>query len=319
MSEPQTKKPKMMSGAGKNKNYYVHKSHKKYMEPGQIGFLATCNFREKDAIREAYNILNSYADELYGAIDEPEKTPGEAADEDDICDALDKAIGTAKEQKKLKAFRFQAIDSGAANCIFIKTTLPNPVELGVKVVRDLAKTKEQKTRHLLRLVPIEAICKANLKDILSAAGTLFDKYFLKEGKTFSIIYNKRYNNNISRDEIIKELAELVALKNCNNKVNLKTPELSVIVEIIKGLCCLSVVEEYIQLKKYNLIEIVNAKDDDGENGSDMKVDGGDAVLKEKSNGDDDIAPEEENNGAGLPKDDDIATEEKKESIDEGKA
>lgn len=114
---------------------------------------------------------------------------------------------------------------------------------------------------MLRLIPVEAVCKANLKDILTAAGTLFDKYFLKGGKTFSIIYNKRYNNSIKRDEIIKELAELVALKNCNNKVNLKEPELSVIVEVIKGLCCLSVVEEYIQFKKYNLIEIVNAKDD----------------------------------------------------------
>ncbi|KAL5292388.1 THUMPD1 family protein [Megaselia abdita] len=261
MSQPQAKKPKMMpgAGAGKNKNYYASKSSRKlYIEPGNKGFLATCNFKERDAIREAYNILNAYADELYGPVAGKDEGGEEKAD-DDISDALDKVISESKE-KKVSAFRFKAIDSGAANCIFIKTTLPNPVELGVKLVKDLAKTKQQKTRYLLRLVPIEAVCKANLPDILSAAGKLFDKYFLTQGKTFSIIYNKRLNNSINRDEIINELAELVALKNCNNKVNLKNPELSVIVEIIKGMCCLSVVEQYIQLKKYNLIEIVKEEE-----------------------------------------------------------
>lgn len=81
------------------------------MEPGQIGFIITCNFREKDAIREAYNILNSYADELYGPnnnedaeVKEVEKK--EPSEEDDIADALDKAIADTNEQKKLKAFRF---------------------------------------------------------------------------------------------------------------------------------------------------------------------------------------------------------------------
>lgn len=33
------------------------------------GFLVTCNNNEKGAVRDAYNILNEYADKLYG----PEK------------------------------------------------------------------------------------------------------------------------------------------------------------------------------------------------------------------------------------------------------
>lgn len=220
--------------------------------------------------------MNSYADELYG--NEEPAVKAEIDEEDDISVALEKAISENKEQKK-KPFRFQAIDSGAANCIFIKTTIPNPVELGVRIVRDLNQTKDQKTRHLLRLVPIEIVCKASLDDIVAAAGKIFDKHFLGgEGKTFSIIYNKRYNNSIKRDEIIDKLADLVTLKNCKNKVNLKNPEVSVIVEIIKGLCCLSVVEEYVKLKKYNLIEIAN--------GGAPKEETADAVPKKEENIDD---------------------------------
>ncbi len=31
------------------------------------GFLISCNFREKEAIREAYVLLNEYGDKLYGS------------------------------------------------------------------------------------------------------------------------------------------------------------------------------------------------------------------------------------------------------------
>lgn len=36
------------------------------LEAGQKGFIITCNEHEKDAVREAYNILNEYAEKLYG-------------------------------------------------------------------------------------------------------------------------------------------------------------------------------------------------------------------------------------------------------------
>lgn len=36
------------------------------LETGMTGFLCTCNFREKDCVRDAYKILNEFADEIYG-------------------------------------------------------------------------------------------------------------------------------------------------------------------------------------------------------------------------------------------------------------
>lgn len=76
------------------------------------------------------------------------------------------------------------------------------------------------------MLPIEIVCKAKMEDIKNAAGELFDKHFLKEPSTFAINFNKRFNNDIQRDEVIKELADLVSMKNIGNKVNLKDPQVS---------------------------------------------------------------------------------------------
>uniref|UniRef100_A0A2M4BUW9 THUMP domain-containing protein n=1 Tax=Anopheles marajoara TaxID=58244 RepID=A0A2M4BUW9_9DIPT len=270
MSEP--KKMRMDSAAGKSNNgqrkgkpgkrNYYNKSTARFMQPGQRGFLVTCNGRLHDCIRDSYRILNEYADLLYGATAslsneaEPvanEKSGDESEEEEDISVTLQKEAAAAGIKKPM---RFQNVDSGATNCLFIRTTLKEPTALAHKVLQDLSKTRKAKSRFILRMVPIEAVCRANLKDIIDTVGSLSDRHFLKEPKTYAIIYNHRLNNELPRDDVIRELADLISSKNAGNKANLKNPELAVIVEVIKGLCCIGIVPEYYALRKYNLAEIV---------------------------------------------------------------
>ena len=261
MSPP--KRPKLDKKA-KKKAFFTHQNRKnKYLEAGQRGFLVTCNFREKDSLREAYRILNDYADELYGKQENDAENADEKQTDDeeeiDISVQLQKETESAQAEVNKKAYRFQSVDTGTSNCLFIKTELESPKEIGMKIVNDLAETKQRKSRYILRFLPIDIVCRANVKDIMDAAGKFFDQYFLKEGKTFSIIFNKRYNNDLNRDEVIKELAGMIATKNIKNKVDLKNAEISVVVEVIKGLCCLSVVPDYLKLKKFNLAELGSAQ------------------------------------------------------------
>lgn len=72
--------------------------------------------------------------------------------------------------------------------IFIASSLPNPLELVIKIVSKLDTTKEQCTRYLLRLLPIEVVCKAYMDNIKAKASELFEKYFAQEPKTFSIVF-----------------------------------------------------------------------------------------------------------------------------------
>lgn len=44
--------------------------------------------------------------------------------------------------------------------------------------------------------------------------------------------------------------------NPKNKVDLTNPELTVIVEVIKAVCCVSVIKDYTLYRKYNVQEVV---------------------------------------------------------------
>nr|XP_019539468.2 LOW QUALITY PROTEIN: THUMP domain-containing protein 1 homolog [Aedes albopictus] len=266
------KRPKMdKKGKTDKRNYYAKAfsgggdSRKKYLEPGQCGFMVTCNFRERDCIQESYRLLNEVADELYGKVEDPQqqkKKEGEGDDEEEEVDISVQVQNQAEAAKTQRPqFRFQSVETGAKNCCFITTTLKEPKEVALKILRELNETKKRKSRNILRLMPIEVVTRANLKDIIDASGALFDKYFLKEPKTFAIMFNKRFNNSIERTEVIEELAGLVASKNVHNKANLKNPDLAIIVEVVKGLCLISVVPDYYQLRKYNLVEICAQKDE----------------------------------------------------------
>ncbi|XP_055628784.1 THUMP domain-containing protein 1 homolog [Toxorhynchites rutilus septentrionalis] len=270
----EAKRPKMDGKFNKakmdKKKYYAKAQNesrrKNYIEPGQRGFMVTCNMRERECIRDSFRLLNEYADLLYGKLGHGEEKPAkddeaeqESEKEEDISELVQKQAEAIRTEKR--QFRFESVDSGAKNVCFITTILEDPKELGLKILHDLMETKKLKSRNILRLLPIEAVTRANLKDIMDTAGGLFDKYFLKEPKTFAIIFNRRFNNGLDREDVIKELAGLISAKNAGNKANLKNPELAVIVEVIKGLCLISVVPEYFQLKKYNLVEICTRKED----------------------------------------------------------
>lgn len=282
--EPNSKRRKMNR---KHTYQSAYNRPKNFLEAGICGFFATCNFGEKECVRECYNLLNEYADQLAADREsEKQQTKNDAAndgdaaaakehdqadnkpvggggddahqdeEEEDIATLLQKEINTINADKRENRYRFQQVETNVTNCIFIKTTLANPNELGVRIVRDIAETKKRKTRLLLRFWPVDAVCRANVNDIKNAAGQLFDKVFLNaEPTTYSIAFNKRHNNSVDRMDVIQELAKLVDFKNSAHKVDLKTPKITVVVEVIKGLCCISVLPDYFKLKKYNVHEL----------------------------------------------------------------
>ncbi|XP_055306819.1 THUMP domain-containing protein 1 homolog [Sitodiplosis mosellana] len=269
--EPSSKRRKM-----DNKKYYKNQNKpKNFLEPGIRGFLATCNFREKDCVRECYNLLNEYADqqERDAAIESEKPQPknvmndsgtvGEdEEEEEDISSMLEKEIQTITTDKKFDRHRFQQVETKISNCIFIKTTIKDHSELGIRLVRDIAETKNQKTRYLQRIWPVDAVCKANIGDIITSASRLFDKVFLNtEPTTFSVMVNKRHNNTFDRMKTIQEIAELIGFKSPAHKVDLKNPKITVAIEIIKGLCCISLLPDYQKLKKYNVFELTQTKEE----------------------------------------------------------
>lgn len=253
----------------KYRHYGNKNVRKSCLDVGMKGFLCSCNNREKECISEAYNILNKYAD-LMGIPQQIEDNP-----KDDIQDNLSNEIAALKSTEKVN--KFQVVESGAKNFLFIKTTLEKTVDLASMIVADIVETKNQQTKFLIRLIPIEITCKAYMKDIEAAFRPLGDKYFTQVAKTFAIVYNHRNNNNLNRDEVTKLIADLISQLNPCNKVDLKTPELVVVVEVIKGIVLLSVIPKYFQYKKFNLLALA------GENVSSITPNRTEDEINDKDN------------------------------------
>lgn len=114
----------------------------------------------------------------------------EGEDDGNIESALVREVNALKEERKgnPNRRRFQVVESGADNCVFIRSTvltfsnflylgpklpvaLPlkltcvlqveDPVAIVESILKEIESLSKQKTRFLLRLLPIEVTCKVS--------------------------------------------------------------------------------------------------------------------------------------------------------------
>ncbi|XP_013032491.3 THUMP domain-containing protein 1 [Anser cygnoides] len=240
------------------------------LEAGMRGILITCNMNERKCVGEAYSLLGEYGDLLYGPeqfSDPEERLSGSEReeDEDDVEAALKKEVDQIRTSTEQKLRRFQSVESGANNVVFIRTRGIEPENLVHHILKDMHATKKKKTRVILRMLPISGTCKAFMEDMKKYTETFFEPWFKAPNKgTFQIVYKARNNSHMSREEVIKELAGIVGSLNPENKVDLNNPQYTVVVEIIKNVCCLSVVRDYVLFRKYNLQEVVKSNKEDAQ-------------------------------------------------------
>ncbi|XP_070811235.1 THUMP domain-containing protein 1 [Pituophis catenifer annectens] len=237
------------------------------LEAGMCGILITCNMNERKCVAEAYSLLGEYGEQLYGpeqfAEQDEDRLSGneeEEEEDDDAEAALKKEVDQIRTSTEQKQRRFQSVESGANNVVFIRTLGVEPEKLVHHILKDMHATKKKKTRVILRMLPVSGTCKAFLEDMKRYAETFFEPWFKSPQKgSFQIVYKARNNSHLSREEVIKELAGIVGHLNPENKVDLSNPEYTIVVEIIKNICCLSVVKDYVLFRKYNLQEVVKSK------------------------------------------------------------
>ncbi|CAI5792116.1 domain-containing 1 [Podarcis lilfordi] len=261
------------------------------LEPGMCGILITCNMNERKCVAEAYSLLGEYGEQLYGPeqfTDQDEsRLSGNEEDDDDAETALKKEVNQIRTSTEQKLRRFQSVESGANNVVFIRTLGVEPEKLVHHILQDMKATKKKKTRVILRMLPVSGTCKAFLEDMKQYSETFFEPWFKSPRKgTFQIVYKARNNSHLSREEVIKELAGVVGHLNPENKVDLSNPEFTIVVGIIKNICCLSVVKDYILFRKYNLQEVVKSKEGEGQQDASKvsqegDLDGGKPTEEEK--------------------------------------
>ncbi|VVC29990.1 Hypothetical protein CINCED_3A022289 [Cinara cedri] len=237
-------------------SFYVKKSNYNVcrfkLQPGVKGFLCTCSYGEKDCKKEAFNLLREYSEEkdkpLEGNTNIVEKST-------DIMDSLDSELQCLSKKDNSDWKKFSPLATGVRNCVFISTTIEDPCSLMYKILEDIEKTKVQKTKFLLRMLPVDVTCKSTVPSISTACTDLFAKHFSTEPTTFAIVFNHRYNNSVPRDKLIEELAGKVFSLGQHTVDLSGQAKITIIVEVLKSICCLSVVRDYGRFFKFNLLSV----------------------------------------------------------------
>lgn len=177
--------------------------------------------------------------------------------------SVDKLIeAELKELGDKSKRRFSKIDTGCNGVVFIQMRRrdgdPSPGDIVQHMMESASATKKHISRFLLRVLPVELSCYASEEEISRAIKPVIERYFPVNTEApvkFAVEYAARANSGIERMKIIDAVAKSVPGP---HKVDLKNPEKTIIVQIVKTVCLIGVLEKYKELAKYNLRQLTSS-------------------------------------------------------------
>ena len=236
------------------------------------GFLIfTDKHREKNCIRDAYNILNDVTEKLYPNLIDSNKSEINLNEEINIKNNINTNISSKIEEeiKNLKRNKniFTSINTRCAATVFIKieeeySNLISPKEIVNYIINEVINTKKLLSKCISKFYPVEICMKYNLDNFKEKVDELVKKYFdenIENKKTWKIELRIRNNNSVNK----KEIMNFIFNKTNRDKyiVDYKKPELTFFVEISCNLMCLSVLEKFSEYKYYNIQSLAKTEEE----------------------------------------------------------
>jgi tRNA(Ser,Leu) C12 N-acetylase TAN1 len=108
------------------------------------------------------------------------------------------------------------------------------------------------SRFVTRMIPIQATCFASEEELRLTCTKLLQNYFPRDAKTFAIVSKRRNCGGLKRDQIINTVASIVLELVPGCQVHLDKPQITVMVEICRTLCGVSVLKNAQDYKNFNL-------------------------------------------------------------------
>ena len=225
-------------------NYKKCKPNKGLLAEGMTGFIVTCNFKEYHCLKEGYNLLNEFADKLYG--NNALKTEPDV----DIETAVQNEINSIKNNEK----RFQQMITKCNNVLFIKSNdkSVDPLVICSEILKEIETNGKQLTQQLLRLIPIVTTFESN-SNFDEIIETNLEKQ-TKESISFVIQCKVRNNSKVKKMDLIERVVTIVKKVRPDWTVDFSQPKLTIDLEVLHKTICLSFLKDYQNYCKYNLIE-----------------------------------------------------------------
>ena len=233
------------------------------------GFLIfTDKHREKNCIRDAYNILNDVTEKIYPNLEENKETINLKEDIDikenkNVSSKIDEEIKNLQKNKKI----FNSVNTRCAAIVFIKIEEEysfqiSPKEIVNYIINEVITTKKSLSKCISKFYPIEICTKYNLDTLNEKVDELVKKYFKDDIdiiKTWKIELRVRNNNSVNKKEIMNIIFNKINKE--KYKVEYKNPELTFFVEISWNLMCLSVLEKFSEYKSYNIQSLAKTNEE----------------------------------------------------------
>lgn len=165
-----------------------------------------------------------------------------------------------RDQRKA---RFVGYETGCNGVIFVRMHSEKglyqkgPKELAEAIVREVATSKQSRSRFCMRLLPVELTCYASTSELEKVVRPLILRHFPKDPDQppikYAVICEVRANTNLNKMDFIHTVAKMVPEP---HSVDLKRPEKTILVQIVKTACAIGVVQDFKELSKYNLRQLI---------------------------------------------------------------
>jgi tRNA acetyltransferase TAN1 len=124
-----------------------------------------------------------------------------------------------------------SIEITSISGIILANTLLDPVQI-VENCREMVRNEPWKFRYVLRIIPLEKICKAEIIEIHNTVKQLFRK--IGQNETFMVVIEKRHTKLHS-----KEIISIVT-RDIDRRVNLDNPNWIILIQIVNRLAGVSI-------------------------------------------------------------------------------
>lgn len=253
-----------------------HVTRKNLLEKNEVikGFLlCTDKNREKNSVKDAYNILNDATEKLYPSLyenrcinlnEETNINPNKNNNKN-ISSQIDAELNEFKKRKII----FNNFNIHCKAIIFIKIEseyeeILSPKSIVTYIMDEVIKSKKSLSKNISKFYPIEICMKYSYEVFTQKVDEMIKKYFNNETegekrRTWKLELRTRNNNSINKKELMKYVLSCVD----QNKfeVDYKNPELTFLVEISCSLMCLSVLEKFSYYKSYNIQSLAKSEEE----------------------------------------------------------
>lgn len=245
--------------------------------------LSTVSGKERLATREAIAILSEALEDLGGPkrdSEDSKNADGKVADETeedhpggapDISAMLKAEVDDMKDKSKQDFF---VRDMGLPSTVFLgcNFTSPLPSDILFHALDSVRKSGQNKSRFCHRWFPVEHTCRADLEAIKEMGKKVVEAHFGpdRKEKTFAVdVAFRAKPQELQRLDVIDAFASEISQPPW--KVDLNAPELTILVNVVKGTSGCAVVRGYRDLARYNLSLLATPAEDNGSDGEEKEA------------------------------------------------